>query len=265
VKKTLIALSTIMSILLVTSNFSANAMEANDNKDSKDKKITEKKKIKKKVVKKTIEKKKTKTTQPKIMAEKTLQTMQTKPKLIGGVDLSMASPVQGSQDAKIIIIEFGDYQCPKCFSWFTKEKPIIESQYITTGKASLYFVDIPFIGPDSDSAALASYCADEQGKYWEYHAKTYTNQGGIQSGWANPENLKKFASELGLDIIKFNQCLDSLKYLDRVNYNRQVAVSSGVQGTPTFLIVGADGKAEKISGPQPASVFSAVIDKMYLK
>ncbi len=259
--KSLLVLSTIMVTLLVTSHFSASAMEASDNKDHKDKKMTDKKKVKKKIAKKTMEKKKVKT-QPKTITEKAPNIPQIKPKSIGGIDLSMASPVQGSQDAKVTIIEFGDYQCPKCFSWFTKEKPIIESQYIATGKANLYFVDIPFIGPDSDSAALASYCADEQGKYWEYHSKIYTNQGGIQSGWASSENLKKFASDLGLNTAKFNQCLDSFKYSERVNHNKQVAISSGVQGTPTFLIVGADGKTEKISGPQPASIFSTVIDQM---
>jgi protein-disulfide isomerase len=190
--------------------------------------------------------------------------MADKPKSIGGVDVSMGSPIQGSPDAKITIIEFGDYQCPKCYSWFTKEKPTIESQYIAPGKANLVFVDLSFLGSDSDSAAIASYCADEQGKYWDYHNKLYTSQGGIQSGWASTSNLKKFASEIGLDSAKFNSCLDSAKYSDRIQHNLSVASSAGAQGTPTFLIVGPNGQMEKISGPQPASVFSGVIDK-YLK
>ncbi|AJZ75830.1 hypothetical protein SU86_005010 [Candidatus Nitrosotenuis cloacae] len=197
----------------------------------------------------------------KKMADK-MEKTHTAPKSIGSVDLSMASPIQGSPDAKITIIEFGDYQCPKCYSWFTKEKPTIESQYINTGKANLVFVDLSFLGADSDSASIASYCADEQGKYWQYHSTLYKNQGGIQSGWASNANLKKFASDLGLDSAKFDACLDSAKYSDRIKHNGVVSSSSGAQGTPTFLIVGPNGVTEKISGPQPASVFSGVIDKM---
>lgn len=239
-----------------------------------DKKMDDKKKdTKKKDAKKKATKKKAKSTMAdkKMMDKKMADKMaekkmsdhkMSKPKMIGAVDTSMASPIQGSADAKVTIIEFGDYQCPKCFSWFTKEKPTIESQYITPGKANLVFVDLSFLGSDSDSASMASYCADEQGKYWNYHNKLYSSQGGIGSGWASTENLKKFATDLGLDSTQFNSCLDSAKYSDRIKHNLEVASSAGAQGTPTFLIVGPNGATEKISGPQPASVFSGIIDKM---
>ena len=261
-------------------------MKKTTDKKMDDKKDTKKKEIKKKPVKKKTTEKMTdkmsakkKMTDKKMMDKKMMDKkmsdkitknkmsdhkMSEKPKMIGGIDISMASPIQGSADAKVTIIEFGDYQCPKCYSWFTKEKPTIESQYITPGKANLVFVDLSFLGADSDSAVIASYCADEQGKYWQYHNKLYSNQGGIGSGWASTENLKKFATDLGLDSAQFNSCLDSGKYSDRIKHNLSVASSAGAQGTPTFLIVGPNGATEKISGPQPASVFSGVIDK-YLK
>lgn len=273
--KTILAfVFSIAMISFLISSYPASAMEQSDHvsdKKSSDKtdkkkadKDTKKKSDKKKMAKKVIAKK-TDKTDKKMMEKKMADKMEkthTAPKSIGGVDLSMASPIQGSPDAKVTIIEFGDYQCPKCYSWFTKEKPTIESQYINTGKANLVFVDLSFLGADSDSAVIASYCADEQGKYWQYHSTLYKNQGGIQSGWANNANLKKFASELGLDSAKFDACLDSAKYLDRIKHNGMVSSSSGAQGTPTFLIVGPNGMVEKISGPQPASVFSGVIDKM---
>jgi protein-disulfide isomerase len=276
--KTILAfvLSIAMISLMVSSH--AAAMESDhmakksDKKMDKDSKKKDTKKIVKKKAKSTDKKMTEKMSEKKKMMDKKMadkmtdkkmsdHKMSDKPKMIGGVDLSMASPIQGSPDAKITIIEFGDYQCPKCFSWFTKEKPTIESQYITPGKANLVFVDLSFLGSDSDSAAIASYCADEQGKYWDYHSKLYSSQGGIQSGWASNANLKKFASEVGLDSAKFDSCLDSVKYSDRVQHNLSVASSAGAQGTPTFLIVGPNGATEKISGPQPASVFSGVIDK----
>lgn len=261
-------LAFILSITLVSMLVSshASAMEQSGRIDKKmtdkktDKKMDDKKKTIKKKVKTSEKKSSDKNTDKKKMDKKIADTI-SKPKMIGKVDVSMASPIQGSTDAKVTVIEFGDYQCPKCFSWFTKEKPTIESQYIATGKANLIFVDLSFLGADSDSAVIASYCADEQGKYWDYHNKLYKSQGGIQSGWASNANLKKFASEIGLDSSKFDSCLDSGKHSNKIKYNLAVASSAGAQGTPTFLIVGPNGATEKITGPQPASVFSGVIDK----
>ena len=129
--------------------------------------------------------------------------------MVGTIDITTASPIEGSDDASVTIVEFGDFQCPKCDQWFKNEKPTITTKYIDTGKANLYFIDFPFLGKDSDNAANASYCDEEQGKYWEYHNILYTNQKGIQEGWASMDNLKKFAIDVGLDANSFNECLDS--------------------------------------------------------
>ena len=178
---------------------------------------------------------------------------------IGGIDLSMAAPVEGQEDAPITIIEFGDYQCANCKKWFQLEKSSITSDYILTGIAKLYFVDFAWAGDDSIAAAEASYCADDQGKYMEYHSTLYNNQEGIQDGWANSDSLKQFAIELGLDSEMFDECLDSGKYSDRVSYNKEVATSNDVEGTPHFFIVGPDGTVKQIPGPQPSIIFDAAI------
>jgi len=180
---------------------------------------------------------------------------------IGGIDISMAAPLEGSQDAPVTIIEFGDYQCPKCDQWFLNEKPTVTADLLETGKAKLYFLDFTFLGADSESASQAAYCAEDQGKYHEYHSILYTNQGEINDGWASPAALKEFATELGLDTVMFNNCLDSGKYVDRVSYNKQVGISAGVEGTPTFFIIGSDG-TERIDGPQPFTVFMNVINDL---
>ena len=168
----------------------------------------------------------------------------------------------GSNDASITIIEFGDYQCPKCDQWFQNEKPTITENYIDTGKANLYFVDFAFLGDNSNSAAEASYCAEDQGMYWEYHSNLYNNQGGINDGWASVDNLKQFAVDLGLDTDEFNSCLDSGKHSDRVSQNTSVGTSHGVEGTPVFFIVSSDGTTERIDGPQSSAIFADVIDAM---
>jgi len=181
---------------------------------------------------------------------------------IGGIDISMAAPVEGSPDAPITIIEFGDYQCPKCDQWFLNEKPIVTTDLLDTGKAKLYFLDFTFLGDDSISAAQAAYCSGDQDMYQEYHSILYTNQGGINEGWASPAELKNFASEVGLDTTAFNECLDSGKYADRVSYNTEVGASLGVEGTPSFFIVASDGSVERIDGPQSASIFESTVNDL---
>lgn len=178
----------------------------------------------------------------------------------GTIDLSRASPVLGSSSSPVTIVEFGDYQCPECDAWFKNQEPAIKTNYIDTNKAVLYFVDFPWAGSDSIAAAEASYCAADQGKYWEYHEYLYQHQGGIQTGWASTSNLKSYAATLGLDTSQFNSCLDSGKYSERVDHNRQVGVSKGVSGTPTFFIMSSTGTMQEITGPQPAAVFSNVIN-----
>lgn len=180
----------------------------------------------------------------------------------GTVNTSMSSPILGSPDAPVTIIEFGDYQCPSCKKWFLDSKPQIISNLIDTGKANLIFIDIALLGKDSLPASAATYCAEEQGQYWNYHDLLYSNQLGVDTGWANSERLKAFAFSLGLDMDLFASCLDSGKYDKRVRFNTQVATNSGVDSTPTFIIVGPDGQQQKIGGAQPYSVFENVIESM---
>jgi len=181
---------------------------------------------------------------------------------VGDVNTSLGSPMLGSASAPVTIIEFGDYQCSQCKKWFFNTKPDIITNYIDTGKANLIFVDIAFLGKDSMPASRASYCADEQGRYWDYHAFLYSNQMGIDNGWANIDSLKGYANNLGFDMDLFVSCMDSGKYKKRVQFNTEESQKNGVTGTPTFIIVGPQGQQERIIGPQPFSVFEKTIDSL---
>ena len=181
----------------------------------------------------------------------------------GSISTAMGSPILGDPDAPVTIVEFGDYQCHQCHNWFLDTKPMIMRDYIETGKVNLVFVDFAFLGRDSPKAAEATYCADDQNKYWEYHDSLYTAQEStIDNGWANSERLKAFAFNLNLDIDLFNECLDSGKYSKRVQYNSQEARDNGVRGTPGFFIIGPDFQQHPIGGAQPFSVFQRVLDTM---
>jgi len=180
----------------------------------------------------------------------------------GTVSTAMGSPILGSDSAPITIIEFGDYQCEQCYNWFHNTKDSIVQNYIETGKANLVFVDLAFLGRDSPKAAAATYCAEEQGKYWEYHNLLYNSQEGVDSGWANSERLKAFAFSLELDMELFDSCVDSGKFTKRVQFNINEAKKQGATGTPTFIIVNSEGEQQKLVGAQPYSVFQKVLDSM---
>jgi len=180
----------------------------------------------------------------------------------GTISTAMGSPLLGNPDAKITIVEFGDYQCHQCFNWFHNTKPTIVENYIDSGKANLIFMDLAVLGRDSITAAQATYCAEEQGKYWEYHRMLYDSQQKIDDGWANSERLQAFAFTMGLDIELFDSCMDSGKYSKRVQYNVSEARKAGAAGTPTFFIVDSNGNQQKITGAQPYSVFQTVLDSM---
>ena len=181
----------------------------------------------------------------------------------GDVSTAMGSPVLGDPMAPVTIVEFGDYQCHQCYNWFHETKPLITREFIDSGKANLIFVDLAFLGRDSLTAAQATYCAEDQGMYWEYHDILYTSQESqIDNGWANSERLKAFAFTMGLDMDLFDSCLDSKKYEKRVQLNIAQAQKAGATGTPAFVIVGPGDKQEMISGAQPYSVFKLVIDSM---
>ena len=181
----------------------------------------------------------------------------------GSISTAMGSPILGDPLAPVTIVEFGDYQCHQCYNWFHDTKPIIMRDYIETGKVNLVFVDFAFLGRDSPKAAQATYCADDQNMYWEYHNSLYTSQESkIDNGWASSERLKAFAFNLNLDMELFNECLDSEKYSKRVQYNSQQARDNGVRGTPGFFLVDSDFNQKQIGGAQPFSVFKKILDSM---
>ncbi len=179
----------------------------------------------------------------------------------GTISTSMGSPILGDTSAPLTIVEFGDYQCEQCYAWFHETKPAIVRDYIDTGKANLVFVDLAFLGRDSIPASMATYCAEDQGMYWEYHDLLYNSQESVDNGWANSERLKAFAFSLDLDMELFESCLDSEKYSKRVQYNIQQAKANGVRGTPGFFIVGPN-EQQQIGGAQPFSVFKQILDSM---
>lgn len=117
------------------------------------------------------------------------------------------------------------------------------------------------MGDDSVTLGQGSWCADEQGKYYEYHDYMYSNQGQENSGWGTPDKVKNLVENIqGLDVEKFSQCLDSKKYESRNQQLTKFSGQLGLTGTPTMFIGNSEMGYTKITGAQPYSVFKQVID-----
>jgi protein-disulfide isomerase len=117
-----------------------------------------------------------------------------------------------------------------------------------------------FIGPESEWAAEATECANEQGKFWEYHDKLFDNQGGENVGAFSKANLKRFAGEMKLDTAAFNVCLDSDKYLAKVRADTAQSSSMGVSSTPTLFING-----RMLEGAPPYDQLAQLLNSMLPK
>ena len=160
-------------------------------------------------------------------------------------------PVMGDEDAPVTIVEFSDFQCPFCKKANDEALNLVKEDYVKTGKVKLVFRDFPLeFHPEAELAALAAECADEQGKFWEYHDVLFANQDSLGDA-----KYKAWAEELGLDTEQFNDCYKSLKYLDDVRGDMADGQKYGVSGTPAFFVNG-----RLISGAQPYSVFKQEIE-----
>jgi protein-disulfide isomerase len=152
-----------------------------------------------------------------------------------------ATPLEqslGAANAPVVVAEFADFQCPYCKQFALGPELQLRRDYVDTGKVRFVFRHFPFIGNESTWAAEASECANDQGRFWDYHDKLYEQQGNENSGAFSQDNLKRFAAELGLDTTKFNACLDSGKYQSQVQAAYNEAVKRRVNSTPTILVNG---------------------------
>jgi len=171
-------------------------------------------------------------------------------------------PSLGARDASVTIVEYGDYQCHNCQRFAAQTKPLIIENYINTGKAKLIFKDFTVFGSDSVNGALAAHCAGEQGKFWEMHDLMYQKQKGVNSGWLSIDNIRKFASEIDLEMPEFNSCFDGKKYVEKVAEGLNEGKILGVNGTPTFIIIDSNGEMMTLRGAQDFDTFKQVLDTM---
>ncbi|OGY92425.1 MAG: hypothetical protein A3B31_03885 [Candidatus Komeilibacteria bacterium RIFCSPLOWO2_01_FULL_53_11] len=140
--------------------------------------------------------------------------------------------MKGSPQAQVLVEEFADFQCPACGSAAPVLKRLAE-QYGDRVQWKYYHFPLVQIHPFAFNAALASECANDQGKFWEYHDMLYSRQTNLSKG-----DLKGYAEELGLDTESFNACLDSRAKQGLVRNDMALGEQRGVNGTPSIFLNG---------------------------
>lgn len=159
--------------------------------------------------------------------------------------------VRGDFNAPITLVEFSDFECPYCENHYPTLNKIL-SDY--QGQVRLVYKHFPLsFHPNSEKAAEASECADEQGKFWGYHDKLFDNQ---PSGLST-DKFKQWAKDLGLNSQQFDNCLDTGKYAQKVQADYQEGVTKGVNGTPATFVNGI-----LVSGALPYEQFKSAIDQL---
>ena len=159
-------------------------------------------------------------------------------------------PALGPANAPITLVEFADFQCPYCRQWEQQTyQPLLDAY---PGKIRIVYRDFPLtsIHPNAMPAAEAAQCANEQGKFWPFHDKLFSGES------LSDDIYKQYAQELGLDMVKFNDCLSTHKFAQQIQDDSNFATNLGINSTPTFFINGL-----AVIGAQPLEAFKSVIDK----
>lgn len=146
----------------------------------------------------------------------------------------------GSDSAPVEVEEYADFQCSHCGEFAILQFPTIRDQLIRTGRLRWRLHEFPLGFPFSRISALAGQCAGEQGRFWEMADAMFQ----YQASWAarssrDPSGkLRDYARSTGVDVKKYDACMDSKRYAGRIEYSHQEGMARGVSGTPTFYVNG---------------------------
>ena len=158
-------------------------------------------------------------------------------------------PSKGDPNAPVTMIEVSDYGCSHCRDYTLNTEPTLEEQYIKTGKVR-YVSHVFGFQAQTQMIAAGAMCANEQGKYWEYHKVLFQNQGRT-----DPASMIVFAQQVGLDKDAFATCMTAGKYRNQVTDSSNAALSAGVEATPSFFING-----KLVTGNVPVAEFKTRIE-----
>lgn len=170
--------------------------------------------------------------------------------------------IRGNPDASIKVVEFSDPECPFCKRFHETMKQVMD-EYGKDGKVAWVYRNFPLdqLHPKARKESVAIECAGDQGGndlFWKYADRLYEIT--PSNNQLDPAELPKIAKYVGLDVAKFNTCLESGKFDAHVEADVQNAIATGGNGTPWSIVVGVDGKQYPLSGAQPYAAVKQLIE-----
>lgn len=177
------------------------------------------------------------------------------PVTVGLSDIAPASePSEGPATSTVTVTEFMDIQCPGCRAYYPTMKQIRDEYRDRVRFVQRLFI-MPEFHPNAKGAAIAAYCAEKQGKYFEFIDAALVNQQALTR-----TDLVRYADALHLDTKQFDTCLDDPALADRAVAERKAGVAIGIDGTPTIFI-----NDEKLSDPPSYEEFKKLLDEKLMK
>jgi len=160
---------------------------------------------------------------------------------------NIADHVFGNTNSKITLIEYGDYQCPPCGNAYPIIKTLLDKY---SDKMVLIFRNYPIADshPNARAAAAAAEAAGLQDKFWPMHNKIYENQSEWSSASVTDRNtiFSRYATEIGLDMNKFNSDISSANVVKKINLDLAIGKQDGVNATPTLKLNGENLTVDKL-------------------
>ncbi|MEA2256538.1 MAG: hypothetical protein QOG35_2583 [Solirubrobacteraceae bacterium] len=168
----------------------------------------------------------------------------------------------GRADAPVHLIEFADLQCPFCREYALQTMPILIQDYVRTGKVSMEFRNLSFLGPDSVAAGRAASAAAAQNRLWNFTDLFYYNQGKENSGYVSPAFLSRLTTAAGVDATRAKTDAAASSAQAPLAAANTLASRYGVQSTPTILVGPRGGTMKPVAAdPTDTSAFKAAIDQ----
>jgi len=171
------------------------------------------------------------------------------------------NPYKGNPDAKLVVFEFGDFQCPSCQRHALTTLPEVEKRFIDSGQVLWVFKHFPLaMHPHAPVAAAAANCAGDQGQFWSMHHSLFERM----EQWGTSDDpdaaLTAIAGELGLDRSRFTACLTGRRALERVLRDVQEGRNVGVRNVPSFVVLRDEGPLA-LTGARPTEQFVTALQR----
>jgi protein-disulfide isomerase len=171
-------------------------------------------------------------------------------------------PSEGRADARVVVVEFSDFQCPFCARHARETQPEIRREYVDTGDVRYVFAHYPLerLHPNAQKAGEAAACADAQGRFWEMHDRLFANLTALA-----PAALLEHGAAVGLDTARLRSCLEGGEMVAKVRADQDAGARAGITGTPAFFLgfPAPSGKirvVQRIAGARPFAEWKTTLD-----